>query len=115
MPLLALVALVLLILFALLIWITGTLIGLALHLLMAGVIGWLADTLVPGRVPYGFLGLILAGLVGSWLGQLLLGRVGPTLVIFGIDLIPALIGTVIVVAIAALLTRSGVAAQGNRL
>jgi uncharacterized membrane protein YeaQ/YmgE (transglycosylase-associated protein family) len=74
-------------------WITGQLIGMALHLFMAGVVGALADAVVPGRLPYGWLGAIAAGLVGSWLGTLLLGHLGPSF--FGVPLIPAFVGAAI--------------------
>lgn len=74
-----------------------SLIGLLFMLLVAGFVGWLADTIVPGELPYGFLGAALAGLVGSWIGQWLLGPLGPSL--FGIRLIPALVGAIIVVAV----------------
>lgn len=71
-----------------------SLVGTVLMLFIAGVVGWLADRIVPGELPYGFLGAVLAGLVGSWIGQLILGDFGPSL--FGIELIPALAGAVIV-------------------
>src|SRR5687768_3448616 len=51
----------------------GSLIHLLLMLAIAGIVGWLADAVVPGRLPWGWLGAILAGLVGSWLGVVLLG------------------------------------------
>ena len=49
-------------------WMLGGLIQLLLMLFMAGLVGWLADQAIPGRLPYGWLGAIAAGLVGSWLG-----------------------------------------------
>ena len=73
--------------------VAGTIVNLVLFLFMAGVVGWLADLMLPGRLPYGWLGAILAGLVGGWLGTLLLGPVGPSL--FGVRLIPALVGAII--------------------
>jgi uncharacterized membrane protein YeaQ/YmgE (transglycosylase-associated protein family) len=77
------------------------LVGLILHLFMAAVIGALADAVVPGRLPYGLLGAMVAGLVGSWLGTLLLrqvvGPLGPLgLSVFGVPLIPAFLGAVLV-------------------
>src|SRR5581483_222320 len=66
---------------------------LVLMLFMAGLVGALADAIVPGRLPYGWLGAIVAGLVGSWLGTILLGHVGPS--IFGIAVIPGLVGAII--------------------
>ncbi len=62
-------------------------------LLVAGLIGWLADLIVPGSLPYGWIGAIIAGLVGSWIGGTLLGQWGPTL--GGFYIIPSLIGAVI--------------------
>lgn len=70
----------------------------ALMLAVAGVVGWLADRLVPGNLPGGRLGAILAGLVGSWVGVWLFGiaglkDVGPT--IFDVPIIPALVGAIV--------------------
>ena len=87
------------------------LVGLLLMLLMSGLIGALADAVVPGRLPGGWLGATLAGLVGSWLGALLFGRLGPSL--FGIRVIPAFLGALVVAFLVAFLSRrnteSGVA------
>ncbi|HZU05944.1 MAG TPA: GlsB/YeaQ/YmgE family stress response membrane protein [Chloroflexota bacterium] len=74
-------------------WFAFSLIHLVLMLIVAGIVGWVADALVPGRLPWGWLGAILAGLVGSWLGVALLGHVGPSL--FGVPIIPGLVGAVI--------------------
>jgi uncharacterized membrane protein YeaQ/YmgE (transglycosylase-associated protein family) len=70
-----------------------TLVGLLLHLFMAGLVGALADAVVPGRLPWGWLGAILAGLAGSWLGVLLIGHRGP--ILFGVPLIPGFVGALI--------------------
>ena len=69
------------------------LVHLLLMLFIAGLVGALADAVVPGRLPYGWLGAILAGLVGGWLGTLLLGQMGPS--IFDIRVVPAFVGAVI--------------------
>ncbi|MHB8992425.1 MAG: GlsB/YeaQ/YmgE family stress response membrane protein [Chloroflexota bacterium] len=79
--------------------------GVIVTLLIAGLVGWLADVIVPGRMPWGWLGAILAGLVGSWLGTALLGRMGP--VIAGIPIIPALIGAIILALIVELVFKAG--------
>ena len=85
-------------------WITVGLIGLALTLFVAGLIGWGADQVIPGRLPGGWLGAVLAGILGGFVGHLLFallgihGRVGPTL--FGIELIPAFVGAVVIAAAA---------------
>lgn len=75
------------------IWLTVSLLGLGLHLLMAGVVGALADAVVPGKLPWGWLGAVLAGLVGSWLGTQLIGHVGPSA--FGISIVPGFVGAAI--------------------
>ena len=94
MPLIiALIALIVLVVMAGVIWLSFGLFGLALHLFMAGLVGALADAVVPGRLPWGWLGAILAGLVGSWLGTQLIGHLGPSL--FGIPIIPGFLGAVI--------------------
>ncbi len=85
------------------IWISFGLIGLLLHLFMAGLIGALADAVVPGKMPWGWLGAVLAGLVGSWLGVRLIGHVGPAL--FGVPLVSAFVGAVILAFIMAGLER----------
>jgi uncharacterized membrane protein YeaQ/YmgE (transglycosylase-associated protein family) len=97
-PLLALVFLLLLAIFAVIIALSFTLIGLVLYLFMAGLVGWLADAIVPGELPYGWLGAIAAGLIGSFLGRLLLGPWGPA--IFGIHVVPALLGAIVVAFVA---------------
>ena len=70
-----------------------TLVGLLLHLFMAGLVGALADAVVPGRLPWGWLGAILAGLAGSWLGVHLIGHRGP--ILFGVPIIPGFVGALI--------------------
>jgi uncharacterized membrane protein YeaQ/YmgE (transglycosylase-associated protein family) len=86
--------------------ITGSVIGLVLTVIVAAIIGWLADLIVPGNRPYGFLGAALAGILGSWLGAALFGSLGPTL--FDIPVISALIGAIILTFLYALLTNRGV-------
>ncbi len=104
MPVLLLILLVILAIIALfgLFAIIGSLIGLILTLVVAGLVGVVADAIVPGEVPYGFLGAILAGLFGSWLGTLLFGRIGP--VIFNVPIISALIGAIILAFVYSLLS-----------
>ncbi|AKT36471.1 GlsB/YeaQ/YmgE family stress response membrane protein [Chondromyces crocatus] len=75
------------------IWLTFSLFGLLVTLAVAAAVGWLADRIVPGDLPYGWLGAIGAGLLGSWLGTLLIGPLGPR--IAGIPVISALIGATI--------------------
>lgn len=70
-----------------------SILGLLVLLLVAALVGLLADALVPGAVPFGWVGAIIVGLIGAWLGGILLGDFGPHLA--GIYLIPAVIGAVI--------------------
>jgi uncharacterized membrane protein YeaQ/YmgE (transglycosylase-associated protein family) len=74
-------------------WLLANLIGVIITLFIAGMIGWLADQAVPGSIPYGWLGAIVAGLLGTFLGELILGGLGPD--VAGISLIPAFVGAVI--------------------
>ena len=89
-----LVALFVLVVMWMFIQLAGNLLHLVLVLFMAGVVGYVADVIVPGRLPWGWLGAIVAGLVGSWLGTALIGHLGPR--VFGIPLISALVGAVVV-------------------
>ena len=86
------------------IWITVSLVGLLITLVVAGLVGWLADRVVPGELPYGWLGAIAAGLLGSWLGGWLFDGFGPD--IGGIALIPAFVGAVILAFVADIFMRT---------
>ena len=79
--------------------IIGLTIGLALTLLVAGLIGWLADRIMPGELPYGKAGAVGAGIVGAVIGSLIpvINDLGPAL--FGIRVVPAFVGALIVVAL----------------
>src|SRR5215218_9728573 len=81
-------------------WLTFTLIGFLLTVVVAGLVGWAADAVVPGRLPGGWLGAVLAGIVGGFVGTLLLGKVGPT--IFGVNIIPAFVGAAAIAVVAEL-------------
>ncbi len=85
-------------------WVTSTLIGLVLTMVMAALVGMAADAIVPGKLPYGVLGAALGGIVGGFLGSLLLGNFGPGL--FGVRIIPAFVGAVVIAAAAELVTHS---------
>ena len=99
---LLLIALLVVLVLAGAVWVTVGLIGLMLTLFMAGLIGWAADAVVPGRLPYGWLGAVLAGIVGGFIGHLLIGDFGPGL--FGVRIVPAFVGAVIIAVAAQLLT-----------
>lgn len=96
-----LILIALLFLIAIAIGITTSIIHLALFLIVAGFVGWIASRIVLGDRPYGCLGSTLAGLVGGWLGYLLIGPIGPTL--FGVRLLPALVGAILLTLVVGLL------------
>ncbi|WP_250889762.1 MULTISPECIES: GlsB/YeaQ/YmgE family stress response membrane protein [Bacillaceae] len=73
-------------------------------LIVGGVIGWLGGLIASRDIPGGIIGNIIAGLIGSWLGTLILGHWGPELA--GIFIIPAIIGAVILVLILSFIFRS---------
>ena len=85
------------------------LLGLLLHLLVAGVVGAVADAVVPGKLPWGWLGAVVAGLVGSWLGTQLIGHVGPS--VAGVPIVPSFAGAVILAFVVSFLQRR----QASRL
>ncbi len=103
MPLL-IVAVVLVLVLGGAIWITSTLIGLVLTLVMAALVGMAADAVVPGKLPYGLLGAALAGIIGGFVGHLIVGDLGPS--IFGVRLVPAFVGALVIVGVAELVTRT---------
>lgn len=89
-------------------WFIGNVMGFLLMLIIAGLVGFAADALIPGeQLGEGWLGAIGAGLVGSWLGAALMGPVGP--VLMGVPLVPALFGAVLLVAMLAFVRRSSLA------
>lgn len=73
-------------------------------LIVGGIIGWIAGMIVGRDIPGGIIGNIIAGFIGGWLGSLILGRWGP--VIGSFYIIPALIGSIVLVAIVSLIFRS---------
>ena len=66
-------------------------------LIVGGVIGALAGAIPSRDVPMGIIGNIIAGLVGAWIGQALLGTWGPSLA--GMALVPSILGAIILVLI----------------
>ena len=85
----------------------GLTIGLLLTLIVAGLVGWAADMVVPGKLPGGWIGAVLTGIIGGFIGAWLfkvLGIHDPGFTLFGVDLIPAFVGAVIVAFAAQLFT-----------
>jgi uncharacterized membrane protein YeaQ/YmgE (transglycosylase-associated protein family) len=72
-------------------------------IIVAMVIGSIGDAIAGGSMPGGFIGAVIAGFAGAWLGTYVLGVWGP--VIAGFAIIPAIIGAALFVFIIGLLGR----------
>ena len=66
-------------------------------IIVGGLIGFVAGSLTKKRGSMGIVANVLAGLVGSSVGQHFLGSWGPSLA--GMALIPSVLGAVVVVAV----------------
>ncbi|MGI9148667.1 MAG: GlsB/YeaQ/YmgE family stress response membrane protein [Chloroflexota bacterium] len=85
----------------------GFTIGLLFTLVVAGLVGWAADLVVPGRLPGGWFGAVLSGIVGGFIGTWLFRLLGihdPGFTLFRVDLIPAFVGAVVIAGAAQLLS-----------
>lgn len=71
-----------------------SLLGLLILLIVAAVAGACGEMIAGAKVPGGWIGSIIAGLVGAFLGGMLL-HFGP--VIGGIQIIPAILGAALFV------------------
>src|SRR5205814_1163812 len=71
-----------------------------IYLIVAAIVGLVAETIVGWRLPFGFIGGIIAALVGIWLmtNVIQIGGIGD-INIAGIPIIRALIGAIILVAL----------------
>jgi uncharacterized membrane protein YeaQ/YmgE (transglycosylase-associated protein family) len=82
--------------------------NIIVYLLVAAVIGVVAEFLVGWRLPFGIIGAIIAALIGIWLMTNVIHISGlPTLIVHTtppVDLVQALIGALILVAIWHLIT-----------
>jgi len=77
-----------------------------LYLVIAAFVGLIAEGIVGGRrVPFGFIGAIIAALVGIWLmTQVIIIQGIGDIVLFNVPIVRALIGAIIFVALWHLLT-----------
>src|SRR5947207_11564832 len=75
------------------------------YLIIAAVIGLLAEFIVGWRLPFGFIGAIIAALIGIWLmtNVIIITGLGD-INLFGVPIIRALIGAIILVALWHLIT-----------
>ena len=79
-----------------------SILGFILFLIVAAVCAWIAEAIVPGRIPGGFLASAVIGIIGAWIGTSLFGHFGPDLA--GVALVPAIIGSALLVFILALIS-----------
>src|SRR5437588_331900 len=76
-----------------------------IYLIVAAIVGFLAEFIVGWRLPFGFVGAIIAAIIGIWLMTQVIIITGlPEVNIFGVPIIRALIGAIIFVALWHLLT-----------
>ncbi len=71
--------------------------GFIWRLIVGAVIGSFAGYLAKKEIPMGFIGNVIAGLVGSSLGESLLGTWGPS--VAGMALAPSILGAVILIVV----------------
>ena len=84
-----------------------TLAELIIYLLIAAIVGLIAERLV-GTGPYGLIGNIVVGVVGIWIMLNILHWVVPgDLVVQGVPVLTAIIGAIIVDLIVSALFRTG--------
>jgi uncharacterized membrane protein YeaQ/YmgE (transglycosylase-associated protein family) len=80
------------------IWTFG--INFIIYLIVAAVVGLVAESLVGRRLPFGFVGAIIAALVGAWLltKVIVINGIGD-IDVYGVPIFRALVGAMILVAI----------------
>jgi uncharacterized membrane protein YeaQ/YmgE (transglycosylase-associated protein family) len=85
------------------VWSVG--LDLILFLIIAAIVGIIAEYIVGWRLPLGIIGAIIAGVVGAWLMTRVIQIGGiPDITIWGVPLIRAILGAIILVALWHLLT-----------
>jgi uncharacterized membrane protein YeaQ/YmgE (transglycosylase-associated protein family) len=85
------------------VWTIGT--DFLIYLIVAAIVGLVAEFLVGWRLPFGFVGAIIAALIGVWLLTKVIIITGiPDINVYGVPILKALIGAIILVAVWHLLT-----------
>jgi uncharacterized membrane protein YeaQ/YmgE (transglycosylase-associated protein family) len=87
-----------------------SIIGFILFLIVAAVCAYIAEMIVPGRVPGGFFTSAVVGIIGAWIGTSLMGHLGPDLA--GIPLIPGILGSALFIFILSLVS-SGIRGKSS--
>src|SRR5260370_32071413 len=79
-----------------------------IYLIIAAIVGLLAEFIVGWRLPFGIVGAIIAALVGIWLMTRVIIITGfSDINVYGVPLVRALIGAIILVMLWHLLTYRG--------
>jgi len=73
------------------------------YLFIAAACAYIAEWLVPGTIPGGFLTSAIVGVIGAWIGGSLMGSVGPSLA--GVSLLPCILGSALLVFLLSLFSR----------
>jgi uncharacterized membrane protein YeaQ/YmgE (transglycosylase-associated protein family) len=75
-------------------------VDLILYLIIAAIVGYVAERIVRSSVPFGIVGSIIVALIGIWLMTRVLIINGiPDITVLGVPLIRALIGAILLVLI----------------
>jgi uncharacterized membrane protein YeaQ/YmgE (transglycosylase-associated protein family) len=84
-------------------WTIG--LGFIVYLIVAAIVGLVAEFIVGWRLPFGIIGAIIAGLVGAWLltSVIIISGIGD-IYVQGVPIIRALVGAIILVALWHLIT-----------
>ena len=85
------------------VWTIG--LGFIIYLIIAAIVGLIAEAILGWRVPFGFVGAIIAAIIGIWLMTqvIIITGIGD-INIYGVPIIRALIGAIIFVALWHLIT-----------
>ena len=75
----------------------GECIGLIGMLIALSIIGWVIDLIIPGKMPYGWLGGIVAAIIGGLIGGWIFPNIPPTVTFSGwtLAIIPGILGGII--------------------
>ena len=78
-----------------------TLIGCGILLVVAVIIGVIAEAVIGAKIGPGLVGTVIVGLIGAWIGSALV-RIGP--VVGGIYVISANLGAIVIVLLLKVIT-----------
>lgn len=70
-------------------------ISFILFVIVAAICALIAERMVPGKVPGGFLTAAVFGVIGAWIGSKIMGPFGPDLA--GVPLVPCILGSAVLV------------------